>query len=93
MNLSKIFFCTQDFFLLASDKMAYTVRDCITAGVWPNPKGLKDRGYVKEITVKSMCYDGYMVVDGSVCFPFKDGATVTLRIDSKDALKTVTFLD
>lgn len=77
----------------ASDKMAYTVRDCISAEVWPNPKGLQDRGYVRELSVKSMCYDGYMVVDGSVCFPFKDGAYVTLQIYPEDALRTVTFSD
>lgn len=73
--------------------MAYTVRDCITAEVWPNPKGIKDRDYVTEIKVKSNCYDGYLVVDGSVCFPFRDGTSVTLRIYPEDALRTVTFPD
>lgn len=76
---------------LASDKMAYTIRDFILAGVWPNPKGLQARGYMHKISVKSNCYDAYLVIDGGISFAFKDGACAKLEIHAEDALRTVVF--
>ncbi|KAK9751239.1 ATP-NAD kinase N-terminal domain [Popillia japonica] len=44
--------------------MCYTIRDLICAGVWPQPKGIKPRGFSAKIKVQSKCYDASLVIDG-----------------------------
>ncbi|KAJ8925346.1 hypothetical protein NQ315_009176 [Exocentrus adspersus] len=45
-------------------RMGYTIRDLISCGVWPDPKGIKSRGFATKIEVLSNCYDASLVVDG-----------------------------
>lgn len=70
-------------------RMAYTIRDLICAGVWPDPKGLKSRGFVKRIEVRSNCDDGYIVIDGGISFSFNDGTVAIFEMDPRDSLKTI----
>ncbi|KAF7281830.1 hypothetical protein GWI33_004230 [Rhynchophorus ferrugineus] len=72
-------------------RMAYTIRELISAAVWPNPKGIKNRGFASKVEIKSNCYDASLVIDGGVSFSFNDGATVLLEVKPEDALRTVTF--
>ncbi|KAJ8928861.1 hypothetical protein NQ314_018512 [Rhamnusium bicolor] len=74
-------------------RMGFTIRDLISAGVWPQPKGIKSRGFATKIEVKSSCFDASLVVDGGVAFTFNDGAIVLLEIIPEDALRTVIFKD
>lgn len=73
--------------------MGYTIRDLISGGVWPNPKGIKSRGFATKIEVKSNCFDASLVVDGGVSFSFNDGTIALLEILPEDALRTVVFMD
>lgn len=73
--------------------MGYTIRDLICGGVWPQPKGIKSRGFANKIEIKSNCYDAYLVIDGGVSVNFNDGKIVLLEILPEDALRTVTFND
>ncbi|PNF20402.1 hypothetical protein B7P43_G09713 [Cryptotermes secundus] len=74
-------------------RMSYTVRDLISAGVWPDPKGLEPRGFANKIEVKSRCFEGGIVVDGGVFFKFNEGTTATLEIHNCDALRTVKLIE
>lgn len=69
--------------------MGYTIRDLISAGVWPQPKGVEPRGFASRIEVKSRCLDAGLVVDGGLSFRFNDGTVAILEIHESDALRTV----
>lgn len=69
--------------------MGFSIRDMISGGVWPNPKGLKPRGFAKKIVVKSNCDDAYIVVDGGLSFPFNDGTLGIFEMNPEDSLRTV----
>lgn len=73
--------------------MGYTIRDLISAGVWPQPKGIKSRGFARKIEIQSCCYDASLVVDGGVSFDFNDGTIALLEVLPEDALRTVIFND
>ncbi|KAG5889051.1 hypothetical protein JTB14_000961 [Gonioctena quinquepunctata] len=73
--------------------MGYTIRDLISAGVWPHPKGIKSRGFANKIEIKSNCFDACLVVDGGVSFCFNDGTIALLEILPENALRTVVFKD
>ncbi|KAL3288078.1 hypothetical protein HHI36_002529 [Cryptolaemus montrouzieri] len=70
-------------------RMGFSIRDLISAGVWPDPKGLKSRGFAKKIVVKSNCDDAYIVVDGGLSFAFNDGTRAIFEMHPEDSLKTV----
>lgn len=70
-------------------RMGYTIRDLISAGVWPQPKGVEPRGFASRIEVKSRCLDAGLVVDGGLSFRFNDGTVAILEIHESDALRTV----
>lgn len=74
-------------------RMGYTIRDLISAGVWPQPKGIKSRGFADKIEIKSNCFDASLVIDGGVSFSFNDGTIALLEICFEDSLKTVVFKD
>jgi NAD+ kinase len=67
--------------------MSYTIRDLISAGVWPDPEGLEPRGFANKIEVKSHCFDG------GVFFKFSEGTTATFEIHNSDALWTVKLIE
>lgn len=73
--------------------MGYTIRDLISSGVWPDPKGIKPRGFASKIEVQSHCFEAILVVDGGISFPFNDGTVAQLEIRPEDALRTVVFTD
>ncbi|XP_060518834.1 NAD kinase 2, mitochondrial isoform X2 [Cylas formicarius] len=72
-------------------RMAYTIRELISAGVWPDPKGIKPRSFASKIELKSNCFDASLVIDGGVSFKFNDGTTALLEIKPEDALRTIIF--
>ncbi|RZB39697.1 NAD kinase 2, mitochondrial [Asbolus verrucosus] len=76
----------------ADDKrMGYTIRDLISAGVWPHPKGIKSRDFATKLEIKSNCYEASLVVDGGVSFDFNDGTIAFLEIRPEDSLRTVVL--
>ncbi|ERL90205.1 hypothetical protein D910_07559 [Dendroctonus ponderosae] len=72
-------------------RMSYTIRELISAAVWPDPKGIKPRGFARKIEIKSNCFEASLVIDGGVSFSFNDGTTALLEIRPEDALRTVVF--
>lgn len=70
-------------------RLCYSIREQVCVGVWPSPKGLESRGFVKQITVKSRCIDASLVIDGSIAYDFNDGATALLEVYPEDALLTI----
>lgn len=73
--------------------MAYTIRDIISAGVWPKPKGIKQKGFASQMKVQSKCYDASLVIDGGVSFAFNNYATVLLECHPEDSLRTIQLTD
>lgn len=73
--------------------MGYTIRELISAGVWPKPKGIRPRGFTSKLVVQSCCYDAGLVIDGGVSFSFNDGTKAVLEIYPEDSLRTVILSD
>lgn len=76
-------------FLPDDPRLCYSIREEIRCGVWPNPKGLESRQFVNKLFVQSKCLDASLVIDGSISYPFNDGAKVLLETKPEDALVTM----
>lgn len=61
--------------------------------MWPKPKGFESKGYAKNLQIKSRCIDASLVIDGSIAYPFNDGAKVLLEVHPEDALLTIVMND
>ncbi|KAK2582624.1 hypothetical protein KPH14_004907 [Odynerus spinipes] len=48
------------------DKLCYAIRDAMATEVWPVPKCLQRYSSCKKLTVKSLCLDGGLVLDGGI---------------------------
>lgn len=69
--------------------MCYTIRDLISAGVWPSPPGLTPRGFAEKIWVCSHCRDAQLVIDGGASYSFNDGCEAFFELKPEDTLRTV----
>ncbi|XP_055381716.1 NAD kinase 2, mitochondrial isoform X2 [Condylostylus longicornis] len=72
-------------------RLCYSVREQICVGVWPSPKEFPSKNFVDNIVVKSRCIDACLVIDGSIAYPFNDGAKVLLENHPEDALLTISL--
>ncbi|XP_017839330.1 NAD kinase 2, mitochondrial isoform X1 [Drosophila busckii] len=72
-------------------RLCYSIREQICVGVWPSPKTFKARDFVQRVFVKSHCIDANLVIDGSISYPFNDGAKVLLENYPEDALLTIAL--
>ncbi|XP_030382447.1 NAD kinase 2, mitochondrial isoform X2 [Scaptodrosophila lebanonensis] len=79
--------------LFAADdpRLCYSIREQICVGVWPSPKNFKERDFVQNVFVKSHCIDANLVIDGSISYPFNDGAKALLEVWPEDALLTISL--
>ncbi|KAI3385650.1 hypothetical protein SNEBB_000057 [Seison nebaliae] len=69
-------------------KFSYTIRDMITSNLF---KGIKSFGFAKKIKIRSRCFDASLVIDGSLSYPFNDGAFAMITIHPEDALTTISL--
>ncbi|KAH8401006.1 hypothetical protein KR009_002373, partial [Drosophila setifemur] len=72
-------------------RLCYSIREQICVGVWPSPKNFKERDFVQNVFVKSHCIDANLVIDGSISYPFNDGAKALLEVHPEDALLTIAL--
>ncbi|KAH8277941.1 hypothetical protein KR018_010595, partial [Drosophila ironensis] len=72
-------------------RLCYSIREQICVGVWPSPKSFKPRDFVQSVFVKSHCIDANLVIDGSISYPFNDGAKALLEIYPEDSLLTISL--
>ncbi|XP_067630732.1 NAD kinase 2, mitochondrial [Eurosta solidaginis] len=72
-------------------RLCYSIREQICVGVWPSPKDFKARCFVNSLFVKSRCIDANLVIDGSISYPFNDGAKALLEVHPEDALLTISL--
>ncbi|XP_053963091.1 NAD kinase 2, mitochondrial isoform X1 [Anastrepha ludens] len=72
-------------------RLCYSIREQICVGVWPIPKDFKARRFVNSLFVKSSCIDANLVIDGSISYPFNDGAKALLEVHPEDALLTISL--
>ncbi|XP_017470862.1 PREDICTED: NAD kinase 2, mitochondrial isoform X2 [Rhagoletis zephyria] len=72
-------------------RLCYSIREQICVGVWPSPKDFKARRFVNSLFVKSRCIDANLVIDGSISYPFNDGAKALLEVHPEDALLTISL--
>ncbi|XP_022909606.1 NAD kinase 2, mitochondrial isoform X2 [Onthophagus taurus] len=74
-------------------RLAYTIRENICLGVWPQGRDIKRRGFVDTMKVKSKCFDAALVVDGGISYEFNDGTIAELSVLPEDALLTVKIFE
>lgn len=72
-------------------RMCYSVREQICGGVWPSPPEFMSRNFVENFFVQSKCVDASLVIDGSIAYPFNDGAKAILETKPEDALLTIAL--
>ncbi|XP_032591368.1 NAD kinase 2, mitochondrial isoform X3 [Drosophila grimshawi] len=72
-------------------RLCYSIREQICVGVWPSPKTFKARDFVQSVFIKSHCIDANLVIDGSISYPFNDGAKVLLEVHPEDALLAIAL--
>ncbi|KAH8285485.1 hypothetical protein KR054_009930, partial [Drosophila jambulina] len=72
-------------------RLCYSVREQICVGVWPMPKTFRERDFAQSVFVKSHCLDANLVIDGSIMYPFNDGAKALLEVHPEDALLTIAL--
>ncbi|KAM7345798.1 NAD kinase 2, mitochondrial [Cochliomyia hominivorax] len=72
-------------------RICYSIREQICVGVWPSPKDFESKRFVKNLFVKSRCIDANLVIDGSISYPFNDGAKALLEIHPQDALLAISL--
>ncbi|KAI8118142.1 mitochondrial, NAD kinase 2 [Lucilia cuprina] len=72
-------------------RICYSIREQICVGVWPSPKEFESKSFVKNLFVKSRCIDANLVIDGSISYPFNDGAKALLEIHPQDALLAISL--
>lgn len=89
--MRKFIYLVFSYFIAEDSRLCYTIRDLISAGVWPNPPGLSPRGFVTSLWLKSRCQDAGLVIDGGVSYPFNDGAIALMETYPEDSLRTVVF--
>lgn len=79
--------------LFAADdpRLCYSIREQICVGVWPKPKDSPNRNFAKNLFVRSKCIDACLVIDGSISYPFNDGAKALLEVHPEDALLTIAL--
>lgn len=72
-------------------RLCYSIREQICVGVWPSPRNFKARKFVNNLFVKSRCIDANLVIDGSISYPFNDGAKALLEVYPEDSLLTISL--
>uniref|UniRef100_A0A1L8E135 NAD kinase 2, mitochondrial n=1 Tax=Nyssomyia neivai TaxID=330878 RepID=A0A1L8E135_9DIPT len=73
-------------------RLCYSIREEIRVGVWPNPRvGMESRAFTSKLFIQSRCLDASLVIDGSISYPFNDGAKVVLETRPEDALLTISM--
>lgn len=80
-------------FAPGDNRLSYTIRDLISAAVWPQPKGIKSRDFCSKIAIKSKCIDACLVIDGGISLQISNGASIILTTNPKDTLRTVILPD
>ncbi|XP_011501082.1 PREDICTED: NAD kinase 2, mitochondrial [Ceratosolen solmsi marchali] len=74
-------------------KLAYVIRDMVVKHIWPLPTHINYRGFCDELTVRSQCYEGGLVIDGGVVAHFNLGTTAILQCLEDDQLCSIIFPD
>jgi hypothetical protein len=73
-------------------KLSYSIRDMLMTDV-NSLKDLPPRGFCKEMTVKSQCFDAALVFDGGITVPFSYGTIAKMESFSEDSLQAIILPD
>jgi len=89
----RIYNITHNIHLFAEDpKLSYSIRDMLMTDT-SSLKDLPPRGFCKEMTVKSQCFDAALVFDGGITVPFSYGTIAKMESFSEDSLRTIILPD
>lgn len=71
-------------------RMKFITREVLQNNVF---KASNTQGFAETLRVRSLCWDGKIVMDGVRKFAFDDGLVANFSINKKDALSTVHYVD
>ena len=82
----------ESFVFNANDRrMKYITREALQNNVF---KAANTQGYAKSVTVRSLCWNGKIVMDGiQRKFNFDDGVIANFTTSDKDSINSVQFVD
>lgn len=69
--------------------LCYAIRDMMVTKVLPVPKTLQRYNICKKLTVKSLCLDGGLVLDGGIAVQFNLGTSAEFEIEPEGALRNL----
>ncbi|XP_035743987.1 NAD kinase 2, mitochondrial-like [Vespa mandarinia] len=72
-----------------AQNLSYAIRDMNMTKVFPVPKSLQRYNFCKKLTVKSLCFNGGLVLDGGIAVQFNLGTTAEFEIDPEGALRNI----
>ena len=72
-------------------RLAYAIRDMIVSDTWPLPKNMHPRGFCMRVTVRSLCHDSGLVLDGGISVPFPMGTIAVLETHPEDSLRNIVL--
>lgn len=68
-------------------RMAYTIYEMSRSSFWPTP--ISNKQICSRIKVKSMGFDGCLILDRDIYLPFNDGSTASFEIRPEYSLKNI----
>ncbi|KAL2717679.1 stAR-related lipid transfer protein 3 isoform X2 [Vespula squamosa] len=71
-----------------AQNICYAIRDMNVTNVFQVPKNLEQDNFCKKLTVRSLCFNGGLVLDGGIAVQFNLGTTAEFKIDPEGALRS-----
>lgn len=76
--------------MVSDEQILYwSMREPIYGSVFPDPSNCPAGGFTEEIRVTSRCFSGFLVIDGTHCYPFHDGTFAHLYSSPSKRLRTI----
>lgn len=72
-------------------RLYWSLREPIYGSVFPDPPGFPAGGFTTNVSATSRCFSGFLVVDGTQCYPFHDGTVAHLYTTPEKFLRTIHF--
>ncbi|XP_072751816.1 NAD kinase 2, mitochondrial [Anoplolepis gracilipes] len=74
-------------------RLCYSLRDMIVTDAPSISKHIYPRGFCKNITVRSQCFDASLILDGGIAVPFNFGTIAEIETFPEDSLQTIILPD
>lgn len=75
-----------------AQNIGYAIRDLNVTKGFQAQKSLERFNFCKKLTIRSLCMNGGLVLDGGIAVQFNLGTTAEFKIDPEGALRSIILL-